>query len=147
MDFTEVARAKPILASPKDKSVIYVNLGENVTVKCMAYSQGNLHFQLLRITNQSMNGTKIKVLHKPTTFQRDAIDDPDEAMRKNIAVFYFSNITEEDLGLFACMVGNPIGYSTSQFSLKIRPTTTTLLTTHAPGWLLTFIENFQFTYT
>ena len=115
-------RARPFLDSPKDNSTIYVKLGQNKTVECLAYAQGNIHFQLLRITkNHSANGTDvIEVMQKPTDFSADYASDAD-VVRRNRVAFHFNNITKKDLGLYTCMAGNSVGFAAVSFNLRQDP--------------------------
>ena len=115
--------------SPKDNTTIFVRLGENRTVECWAISQGNIHFQLLRIVqNRSANGSdEIEVLKKPTKFVTDSAEHSN-VVNRNKALFHFNNITKKDLGSYTCMAGNSVGFSTVSFILRevpkpiIRPT-------------------------
>lgn len=108
--------------SPKDNSTIYVTLGANTTVECVAYYQGTIHIQLLRVVkNHSENGTdQIKVLKKPTSYVTERVDDAN-VLLKIKAVFHFNNVSKGDLGLYGCMAGNSVGPSTVSFILRERP--------------------------
>ena len=106
------------MEGPKDNTTIFVKLGQNKTIKCVAYAQGNIHFQLLRVTtNHSANGTKIlQVVKKPTDFLL-TFEGHEEFVGRNTAIFHFENITKKDLGYYTCMAGNSVGYSTASFTL------------------------------
>ena len=131
-------RASPFLDSPKDNSTFYVKLGQNKTVECLAYAQGNIHFQLLRIIkNNSANGTdRLEVLQKPTDFFTDFTHDAD-VVRRNRAVFHFNNITKKDIGLYTCMAGNSVGFAAVSFNLRQDPMQL-MKPTDKPGLLNTF---------
>jgi len=118
----QVLRASPFLVSPKGNSTIYVKLGQNKTVECVAYAQRNMHFQLLRIIkNDSANGTdRLEVFQKPTQFSADFAFHADKG-RRNRAVVQFNNITKKDLGLYTCMAGNSFGFSSVSFYLRQDP--------------------------
>ena len=111
--------------SPKDNSTIYVKLGENKTVECVAYYQGTIHIQLLRVVrNHSANGTdesqRIIVWQKPTKYITEKVDDAN-ILIKIKAIFHFNNVSKADLGLYGCMAGNSVGPSTVSFILRERP--------------------------
>ena len=99
-----------------------MKLGQNKTVECLAYSQGNIHFQLLRIAkNHSANGTDVtEVIQKPTDFSVDYSSDANVTPRKR-AAFHFNNVSRKDLGLYMCMVGNPVGFAEVSFYLRQDP--------------------------
>ena len=107
------------MEEPKDNTTIFVKLGQNKTIKCVAYARGNVHFQLLRVTtSHSANGTKIlQVVKKPTDFFV-TYEGHDEFVGKNIAIFHFENITKKDLGYYTCMAGNSMGYATTSFKIQ-----------------------------
>ena len=108
------------MLKPKDNSTIYASVGQNVTVECVGYAQGNLHFQLLRVT-ESSNGSKvIQVLKKPTEYKSDPLSDTKSVRRKE-AVFHFNNIGRDDFFVYTCMAGNSVGYATSSFRLAEIP--------------------------
>eukprot|EP00795_Rhopilema_esculentum_P012395 gene12395-3053_t len=117
----EVVRTSPYMLKPVDNSTIYASVGQNVTVECVAYAQGNLHFQLLRVTAKSSNGSKvIQVLKKPTEYKSDPLSDT-KSVRRIEAVFHFNNISRDDFFVYTCMAGNSVGYATSSFRLAEIP--------------------------
>ena len=92
-----------------------MTLGESKTVECSAHSQSSVHFQLLRIVKDSSEngGDAITVVEKPTEYNYDS------NIRK--AIFHFNNISNDDLDVYTCIVGNSIGYSTATFILRQSP--------------------------
>ena len=101
------------MLKPVDNSTIYTSVGENVTVGCVAYAKGNLHFQLLRVT-ESSNGSKVlQVLKKPTVYRIE----PSTTQ----AIFFFNNVTKSDFSLYTCMAGNSLGYARTSFRLAGKP--------------------------
>ncbi|XP_065071591.1 fibroblast growth factor receptor 4-like isoform X2 [Rhopilema esculentum] len=116
----DVVRTRPVMLKPKDKSTIYASVGHNVSVECVAYAQGNLHFQLLRVTGSGNGSKEMQVLKKPTEYKSDPLSDT-KSFRRMEAVFHFNNISRDDFFVYTCMAGNSVGYATSSFRLAEIP--------------------------
>ena len=120
-------RARPFVDIPKDNSTIYVKLGQNKTVECLAYAQGNVQFQLARIT-KNHSAHALEVIEKPTDFSADYASDAD-VVRRNRVAFHFNNITKKDLGSYLCAAGNSFGFGTVPFYLRQDPKSSNVLLT------------------
>ena len=105
--------------SPEDNSTIYASAGENISVECIAYAQGEVRFQLLRVTQGPNASNVVKVPKKPSISKSDPLSDS-ESLRRIRAVFSFDNLSEEDFQLYTCMAANSVGFSTTSFRLVKR---------------------------
>ena len=119
-DPIEPVRTKPYIVSPKDNSTFYVRLGENSTVECVAF--WSIHLQLLHVVKKhSTDGEdEIKVLQKPTNYFTEKVDYSNVIL-KTKAVFYFNNVSKDELGPYVCMAGNSFGFSSVSFSIQGHP--------------------------
>ena len=103
--------------SPKDDATFFASIGDNISVECSDLSEGSIHYQLLVVrTNGTKNGSKkIHVIEKPTQFSTEGQEGT--SLKKNIAIFFFNNISKADFGSYTCMAGNAVGYHTKTFTI------------------------------
>ena len=122
--FTEPIRRSPFFISPMDQSRFYASIGQSIKIECKAVGFGlQLNFQLLQVKKaDSNNGSwSLNVVKKPTQFQ---ITESARGSRKtHTAIIQFDDISKKDFGQYTCMVGNSIGYSTTSFIIKKKPST------------------------
>ena len=59
------------MLQPADKAVFWAEIGQNMTVECVAFAAGNIHFQLLKVKeNRTSKGSdsSLEVVKKHTEF-------------------------------------------------------------------------------
>ena len=90
-----------------------------MTVECVAYADGNMHFQLLKVKkNRNADGSTspLEVVKKHTEF---IFEEKSASTGKWYrAIFHFSNITKKDFDVYTCMAGNSVGFSATSFRIK-----------------------------
>ena len=102
-----------------------------MTVECVAFAAGNIHFQLLKVKpNRTSNGSNsndfnspLEVLKKPTEFSSEGKSKATAQTYR--AIFYFNNITKKDFFTYTCMAGNSVGFSATSFTIKEKITSST----------------------
>lgn len=128
--FAEVVRASPYILQPTDNAVFWAHIGQNMTIECVAFAAGNIHFQLLKVKeNRSANGSNspLEVLKKPTEFISEGKST--HTAQTYRAIFHFINITKKDFFIYTCMAGNSVGFSATSFRIKEKRRSST----KAPG--------------
>ena len=118
------------MLQPADKAVFWAEIGQNLTVECVAFGAGNIHFQLLKVKgNRTSKGSDspLEVVKKHTEFFSE--EKSRSAAQRYRAIFHFSNITKKDFDMYTCMAGNSVGFSATSFRIKEKRRSST----SAPG--------------
>ena len=90
-----------------------------MTVECVAFAAGNIHFQLLKVKeNRTSKGSdsSLEVVKKHTEFFSE--EKSKITAQRFRAIFHFNDITKKDFDIYTCMAGNSVGFSATSFRIK-----------------------------